>query len=68
MQCWATHATDIRRVCADAGLHMLQILGEYVQCWATHATELGEYVQCWATHATDIRGVCAVLGYTCYRY
>ena len=54
----------------SAGLHMLQILGEYVQCWATHATDirgsmcsaglhmlqiLGEYVQCWATHATDIR-------------
>ena len=38
----------------SAGLHTLQILGEYVQCWATHAT--------------DIRGVYAVLGYTCYRY
>ena len=62
-----THATDIRGVCTvlgytcyryrgmcSVGLHMLQILGEYMQCWATHAT--------------DIRGVCAVLGYTCYKY
>ena len=52
----------------SAGLHMLQILGSICSAGLHMLQILGEYVQCWATHAINIRGVCAVLGYTCYRY